>query len=86
MSRIWLSATPTTRWRAPQNLGRSSVLQTSSNVSPFWRRTAAVTVKPRASSVRPDAIRQRTGAVRFKVWDAGYEALGGRATKCYGQQ
>ena len=50
------------------------MFQTSSNASPLWPATPAVTVKPPASSVRHDAIRQRMGAVRFKVWDAGYEA------------
>ena len=34
----------------------------------------AVTAKRRGSSARHDAIRQRMGVVRFKVYDAGYEA------------
>ena len=39
-----------------------------------WPATPAVTAKRPGSSARQTAIRQRMGAVRFKVWDAGYEA------------
>ena len=32
------------------------------------------------------AIRQRRGAVRFKIYDAGYEAVGGGAARCDGRE
>ena len=32
------------------------------------------------------AIRERMGAVRFKVWAAGYRSLGGGASRCIGRE
>ena len=48
---------------------------TSSNASPVWPATPAVTAKPPGSSAQHTPIRERRGAVRLKVWDAGCEAV-----------
>ena len=40
---------------------------TSSSASPLWPARPAVTAKPPGSSARQQAIRQRMGAVRFKI-------------------
>ena len=57
-----------------QHRGVPGSSRTSSNASPLWPATAAVTAKPPGCSARQSAIRQRMGAVRFKIYDAGYEA------------
>ena len=46
----------------------------------------AVTAKPPGFSARHTAIRQRMGAVRFKVWDAGYEASVAALRDAMGEQ
>ena len=40
---------------------------TPSSASPLWPATPAVTAKPPGFSARQQAIRQRMGAVRFKI-------------------
>ena len=73
MSQSRLNATPTTRWRACPRFpvwGHSDTLE------------CLAALAGEAGSHREaarlfgaaHAIRQRMGAVRFKVWDAGYEA------------
>ena len=47
--------------------GRTCTSPTSWNASPLWPARMAVTAKRRGSSARQTAVRQRMGAVRFKV-------------------
>ncbi len=74
VSQTRLSVTPTTRSRVPPKSRRTCSSPTSWNASARWPARPAVTAKPPGSSARQTAIRQRMGAVRFKVYDAGYEA------------
>ena len=74
MSQSRLNATPTTRWqRAPKVsgiLGTSDTLECLATVAgDIGNYREAARLFGSAA-----AIRQRIGAVRFKVWDAGYEA------------
>ena len=65
--------TPATRSRVPPKLALTWAFPTLWNASPHKQQTPATTAKPPACSVR-QAVRQHMGVVRFKVWDAGYEA------------
>ena len=52
----------------------------------LWPARPAVTAKPPGFLARHTAIRERIGAVRFKVWDAGYEASVAALRDAMGEQ
>ena len=74
VSRSRPNATPTTRWRAPPKSRRTCAFPTSSNASPLWPARRGSHREAARLFGAAEAIRQRMGAVRFKIYDAGYEA------------
>ena len=69
-----------------QHVGHTSAFPTSSSASPRLAADAGSHREAARLFGAADAIRQRIGAVRFKVYDAGYEASVAALRECDGRR
>ena len=74
VSQSRLNATPTTRWRPSPNVSRIGATSDTLECLATLAGDAGSHREAARLFGAAAAIRQRMGVVRFKVWDAGYEA------------